>query len=207
MKKIDFKNPVFVKTALKPEQYPKLFCEDGTPMVEIAVAGRSNVGKSSLINHLFRHGKMARTSATPGKTQALNFFTIDDVIAFTDLPGYGFAKVPAHVRRSWGPMIQSYLEKRTPLKLILFLFDIRRMPNDDDKQLLEWIVHNQKSMILVLTKVDKISRGERKGKAEKIIQAFGADNIHSTYYSVPKNIGRQELIRLIQEALTTEDEE
>jgi len=207
MKKIDFKNPVFVKTALKPEQYPKLFREDGAPMTEIAVAGRSNVGKSSMINHLFRHKKMARTSATPGKTQALNFYTIDGEVAFADLPGYGFAKVPEKIRRSWGPMIQSYLENRDRLKLILFLFDIRRMPNDDDRQLLEWIIHNEKSMILVLTKVDKLNRGERKAKAEKIVQAFGAENIQSTFYSVPKNIGRQELIRLIHEALITEEEE
>jgi len=206
MKKIEFKNPIFVKTALKSEHYPKLFCEDGTPMHEIAVAGRSNVGKSSLINHLFRHGKMARTSSTPGKTQALNFFTIDDTLAFTDLPGYGFAKVPEKVRRSWGPMIQSYMEKREHLKVILFLFDIRRMPNDDDRKLLEWVIHNEKSMILVLTKVDKLGKGQRQAQASKIIKAFGADNIQSTFYSVTKNIGRQELIRMINEALISEEE-
>jgi len=207
MKKIAFNNPVFVKTATQPDQYPRLFREDGTPMPEIAVAGRSNVGKSTLINHLFRHKKMARTSATPGKTQALNFFTIDETIAFADLPGYGFAKVPDKVRRSWGPMIQSYMEQRDPLKLILFLFDIRRLPNEDDLKLLEWIIHNEKAMILVFTKVDKIKKGQRKGQADKIIKAFGADNIQSTYYSATKNIGRQELIRLINEALTNEDEE
>jgi len=207
MKKIAFKHPIFVKTALSPKQYPKLHREDGTPMAEIAVAGRSNVGKSSLINHLFRHGKMARTSATPGKTQALNFFTIDDMLSVADLPGYGFAKVPEKVRRSWGPMIQSYLEAREQLKVILFLFDIRRMPNDDDLQLLEWIIHNEKSMILVLTKVDKLSKGQRQSQAKKIMDAFGAENIQSTFYSVTKNIGRQELIRLINEALLSEEEE
>lgn len=207
MKKYEFYNPVFVKTALKACQYPRLFCENGTPMPEIAVAGRSNVGKSSLINHLFRHGKMARVSSTPGKTQALNFFTIDESLAFTDLPGYGFAKVPNTVRKSWGPMIQSYLEERATLKVVLFLFDIRRLPNDDDKQLLEWIAHNHKSMILVLTKADKVSKNQRQANRQKILQSFEADNIVSTFYSVTKNMGRQELIRLINEALESEQEE
>ena len=150
---------------------------------------------------------MARTSSTPGKTQALNFFTIDDKLAFADLPGYGFAKVPEKVRRSWGPMIQSYVEKREHLKVILFLFDIRRMPNEDDLRLLEWVIHNEKSMILVLTKVDKLRKGQRQAQANKIIKALGAENIQSTFYSVPKNIGRQELIRLINEALISEEEE
>ncbi|NGX57170.1 MAG: putative GTP-binding protein EngB [Chlamydiae bacterium] len=207
MKKYEFRDPIFVKTVLKSEHYPRLFSEDGRPMSEVAVAGRSNVGKSTLINHLFRHRKMARTSSTPGKTQALNFFTLDGSLAFTDLPGYGFAKVPEKIRKSWGPMIQSYLENRDHLKVILFLFDIRRMPNDDDRQLLEWIIHNEKSMILVLTKVDKVSKNERKANCQKILRSFGADNIVPTFYSATKNIGRQELIRLINEALQSEEEE
>lgn len=204
LKKIDFINPQFVTTAVKADQYPKLYREDGQPMPEIAVAGRSNVGKSSLINHLFKHGKMARTSSTPGKTQALNFFTLNEELSFADLPGYGFAKVPDKVRQSWGPMIQTYLEKRETLKVILFLFDIRRLPNDDDLRLLEWIIHNEKAMILVLTKTDKIPKGKRKEKAKQIVEVFGAENIQYTFYSVTKNIGRQELIRTIHEALISE---
>jgi GTP-binding protein len=204
--KYEFKNPQFIKSAVKPENFPVLRDIGGRILPEIAVAGRSNVGKSSLINHLFRHGKMAKTSQTPGKTQLLNFFTINDALAFCDLPGYGFAKVPGNIRRSWGGMIQAYLEGRPSLKLILFLFDIRRTPNDEDRQLLDWIAHNHKAMILVLTKSDKLKKGVRQGARQKILKAFNADNIHAVFYSTTKNLGRPQLINLINEALTTEEE-
>ncbi len=204
--KYEFKNPQFIKSAAKTENFPVLRGEGGGVLPEIAVGGRSNVGKSSLINHLFRHGKMARVSATPGKTQLLNFFTLDDSLAFVDLPGYGFAKVPGHIRKSWGELIQTYLESRTSLKLILFLFDIRRTPNDEDRELLEWIAHNQKSMILVLTKADKLSKGARHAACQKILKSFNAENIYATFYSTTKNLGRPQLINMINEALITEEE-
>lgn len=198
---IPFKTPKFIKSAVKPSGYPRIFDLSGNPLPEIAVVGRSNVGKSSLINHLFRHGKMAKTSATPGKTQLLNFFSIDDRLAFVDLPGYGFARVPAKTKAAWGPMIEGYLAGREHLQLILFLFDIRRMPNEDDLRLLDWIIAYDKPMILVFTKIDKLKKGERKGKIDKILQAFPAENICYTTYSTTKNIGRKELISLIHEAL------
>lgn len=199
--KFHFKNPRFVKSAVKPENYPVLRDEGGHILPEIAVAGRSNVGKSSLINHLFRHGKMAKISSTPGKTRLLNFFTIDDSLAFVDLPGYGFAKVPKTVKIKWGEMVQTYLSERSSLQLILFLFDIRRLPTGEDKELLEWIAYNQKSMILVLTKVDKLSKGAREGMRQKILNSFEAENVHTVYYSTTKNEGRPQLIKMINEAI------
>lgn len=194
----------FIKTAIQPKDYPVLRDKSGKLLPEIAVAGRSNVGKSSLLNHLFHTKNLVKTSSTPGKTQALNFFTWNDDLAFADLPGYGYAAVSHSVRQQWGPMVQAYLEKREPLQLILFLLDIRRVPNDDDRKFVDWVVHNQKAMILVLTKVDKVNQSEKKINTQKILEGLNAENLHYVYYSVPKNQGRHELMRMIQDALTDE---
>ena len=173
-------------------------------MPEIAVAGRSNVGKSSLLNHLFQQKGMVKTSSTPGKTQAINFFTLNDQVAFVDLPGYGFAKVPDNIRKQWGPMIQTYLQKRETLKLILFLFDVRRIPTGEDKEFLEWIALNNKSAILVLTKVDKLTKNELNANTKKILEKFNTENLHYVHYSVPKNVGRKELMWIISDAINDE---
>ncbi|MEC7839896.1 MAG: ribosome biogenesis GTP-binding protein YihA/YsxC [Chlamydiota bacterium] len=202
MPKFNFKDPVFIKTALKEEHYPTLRDEHGNEMVEIAVAGRSNVGKSSLLNHLFQRKGLVKTSATPGKTQALNFFTVDDSLALVDLPGYGFAKVPHHVRKTWGPMVQQYLDGRPTLKLVLLLFDIRRVPNADDFQMMDWLIHSGHAVIVVLTKVDKVKANERKANTQKILKAFNIDNLYYTYYSSTKNVGRKELISMVNDALS-----
>jgi GTP-binding protein len=194
----------FVKTAILPKDYPVIRNARGQVLPEVAVAGRSNVGKSSLLNHLFHSKHLVKTSSTPGKTQALNFFIFEDHLAFADLPGYGYAQVPQSVKKQWGPMVRSYLEKRETLKLILFLIDIRRIPNEDDLQLLDWIAHEQKAMILVLTKVDKVNRNERKLNTEKIIESLGAGNVHYVYYSATKNQGRRELLAMIEEAVADE---
>lgn len=201
---IHFANARFIKTALLPQDYPILKDQSGNVLPEIAIAGRSNVGKSSLLNHLFRSQKLVKTSSTPGKTQAINFFTSSDKLCFVDLPGYGYAQVPLSVKKQWGPMVKSYLSQRESLKLILFLLDIRREPNDDDRQFVEWVAHNQKAMILVLTKVDKVNQKDKRINTQKIVEGLGVENVHYTYYSVPKNRGRPELIRLIQEALIDE---
>ncbi len=197
----------FIKTALLPKDYPIIRNEKWQILPEVAVAGRSNVGKSSLLNHLFHTKNLVKTSSTPGKTQAVNFFVFEDFLAFADLPGYGYAQVSQSVKKQWGPMIQAYLEKRDTLKLILFLMDIRRIPNEDDLQFLDWVVHHQKAMILVLTKVDKVTRNERNLNTNKIIEALGAGNIHYVYYSATKNIGRRELLAMIQEAVAEESQE
>ena len=137
MRRSNFQKATFVKSAVKKNDYPIIRNESGVILPEIAIAGRSNVGKSSLLNHLFLSKNLVKTSSIPGKTQLINFFSIDDTFAFVDLPGYGYAKVPQAIRQDWGPMIQTYLEPRESLKVILFLFDIRREPNEDDYKFME----------------------------------------------------------------------
>lgn len=204
MTALHFKNPKFITTAIWPKDYPRLLNPSGKPLLEIAVAGRSNVGKSSLLNHLFQSKNLVKTSSVPGKTQAINFFTLDEKIVFVDLPGYGYAKVPVSVRKQWGPMMQRYLKEREELQLILYLFDIRRIPNEEDIQFLEWMAMAGKAVILVLTKVDKVKLNEKKQATQKIMESFGAENLHFVHYSSTKNAGRKELIAMIQDALSEE---
>jgi DNA polymerase-3 subunit epsilon len=194
----------FVITAVGVKGYPIIKDNRGTILPEIAVAGRSNVGKSSLLNHLFQSQKLVKTSSVPGKTQALNFFTFEERIVFADLPGYGYAEVPLAIKKQWGPMVQQYLANRESLKLILFLIDIRRIPNEEDLQFLDWVVHHRKSMILVLTKVDKLKSVEVKLNTQKILEGLKAANIHYVHYSVTKNRGRKELLAMVKEALKEE---
>ncbi|MFI5344104.1 MAG: ribosome biogenesis GTP-binding protein YihA/YsxC [Chlamydiales bacterium] len=196
----------FVKTALQPKDYPQIRNPSGQLLPEVAVVGRSNVGKSSLLNHLFHTKSLVKTSSTPGKTQTLNFFSFNDELAFADLPGYGYAKVPASVKKQWGPMVRTYLEKRETLKLILLLLDIRRIPNEEDLQIMNWIAHQQKALILVLTKTDKVNQREQRENTENIFKAFNAANLHHVIYSVPQNKGRRELLAMIKEAIKDESE-
>jgi GTP-binding protein len=199
-----FKHAKFIKTALLAKDFPIVRSQSGKILPEIAVAGRSNVGKSSLLNNLFQSKGLVKTSSTPGKTQAINFFIVDDSLSFVDLPGYGYAKVPISVRKEWGPMVQNYLHTRETLKLILFLFDIRRIPNQEDKEFIEWVAKNQKAMILVITKVDKVNQKEKRDNTKNILEALNTENLHHIFYSTTKNVGRKELIRLIDEALEDE---
>lgn len=201
MKIPPFKDVQFIKSSTKVAEYPHPKMRNGNPMIEIAVAGRSNVGKSSLLNDLFRRKNLVKTSSTPGKTQLLNFFSVDDQLCFVDLPGYGYAEVPMSVRKRWGPMIQTYLDSRPYLSLMLFLFDIRRMPNEEDALLMDWIIKKQIPMILVLTKIDKVTASEKVRQAKKIIEAFDCKNLHFVYYSTLKHIGRHELVALLDGAL------
>lgn len=201
MSKLQFKSSKFIKSAVDPKGYPKLFDSSGRLLTEVAIAGRSNVGKSSLINHLFQKKGMAKTSSTPGKTQLLNFYTVDDLLAFVDLPGYGYAKVPGEVRREWGPMIEGYLSSRPTLKLVLLLFDIRREPTEEDQQMVQWLMHYDKPFILVLTKVDKVSMGELKRNTKKILQAFAIANLDYVHYSSTKNVGRPNVIGILKKVI------
>lgn len=190
----------FITTAMLPSQYPQLRSLSGTLLPEVAVAGRSNVGKSSLLNHLFHSNKLVKTSSTPGKTQALNFFIANEVV-FVDLPGYGYAKVPASIRREWGPMVQKYLEKREQLQAVLLLFDIRREPQEDDIQMIRWAVAVKKPIILVLTKIDKVNQSEREHNKKNILALMGVEKSPVICYSVPKNFGRKELCAALQAVL------
>lgn len=190
--KLQFQNPRFLKTAVKPDQFP-----DFGTLPEIAVVGRSNVGKSTLLNHLFKAKNLVKTSSTPGKTQAVNFFSLDEEVIFADLPGYGYAKVPLQERKKWASLIESYLTDKP--NLILFLIDIRRTPNADDLQMLDWIEASGIPAILVLTKVDKVKRGERAKQTKNIVGML--NSLPHVHYSAVKNEGRNQLISHICEVL------
>lgn len=149
-------------TAVKPDQYPEI------GPIEIALAGRSNVGKSSLINTLLNRKKLARTSSSPGKTQTLNFYEVNELFRFVDLPGYGYAKVSKSEREAWGRMINRYLEGRENLGEIFLLLDIRHKPNEHDIMMYNWILEQGFKGYIIATKGDKLSGNER-SKAVKVI--------------------------------------
>lgn len=129
-------------------------------MIEIAFAGKSNVGKSSLINGLLNRKALARTSASPGKTQTINFYNINRKLYFVDLPGYGYAKVSMEIKEKWGKMIERYLNSSKQLKLVFLLIDIRHKPSENDKNMYDWIVHNGFQPVIIATKLDKIKRSQ-----------------------------------------------
>lgn len=137
-------------------------------MVEIAFAGRSNVGKSSLINALMNRKSYARTSSQPGKTQTINFYNINDALYFVDLPGYGYAKVSQEVVKKWGRMIDGYLENSRVLRLVFLLVDIRHKPNQNDIQMYQWCLHYGFNPIIIATKEDKIKRSQKSKQIRQI---------------------------------------
>lgn len=158
----------FIKSSFKESQYPP------ADKPEIAFAGKSNVGKSSLLNVLVNRKKMARTSSTPGRTQSLNFFEIiDKSMYMVDLPGYGFASVPLQVKRSWGNMVETYLRVRPNLKAVVVILDIRREPGEGDLDLLNWLNQYGLKSIPVLTKADKLSRAQGMERARLIGKELG----------------------------------
>ncbi|GAK60402.1 probable GTP-binding protein engB [Candidatus Vecturithrix granuli] len=150
-----FQNVHFIKSAVKPEQYPQ------HNLPEIAFIGRSNVGKSSLLNTLVNKKNLARISNTPGRTQQINFFHIDEKLCFVDLPGYGYAKVPESVRKQWKPMIESYLTQSQHLKGVVLIVDARHKPTQHDVLMREWLLSYQIPTIIVATKIDKIPKTKR----------------------------------------------
>lgn len=190
MKKYAFSHARFLLSAL--EQFPELRDQHGSLMPEIAIAGRSNVGKSSLINHLFNHKNLARTSSTPGKTQTLNFFDVDNQLVLVDLPGYGFAKRSHDTQEKWATSIDRYLQNRPTLALILLLIDSRRMPTEDDLAFIEWAHHFHKPILIIFTKSDTLSEHERKKNTETALKFLNeADSI---YYSIKDSRSRKALI-------------
>lgn len=181
----------FLLSTLK--EFPTLKDPRGKLFPEIALAGRSNVGKSSLINHLFNQNKLAKTSATPGKTQLLNFFSIDERFLLADLPGYGFAKAPPEEIAKWSEAINTYLNNRPTLRLILLLVDSRREPNKEDHDLMEWASAKQIPLLLILTKTDKLSTTEKMALAKKYPEGI--------LYSIMNNDSRRHLEKRIEHYL------
>lgn len=174
-------------------EFPTLKNPKGDLLPEIALVGKSNVGKSSLINHLFQEKKLARTSATPGKTQLLNFFLVDDLFLLVDLPGYGFAKAPLEEVAKWGLAIDTYLNTRSTLRLILLLIDSRRGITQEDESLLSWSSLKKIPVLLIFTKTDKLSSQELKTQMKKYPDAL--------HYSILTQHSRPLLEKKIQEAL------
>ena len=156
----------FIKSAFQKDHYPP------PDLPEIAFAGRSNVGKSSLINTLVNRKRLARTSSTPGRTQAINFFRQGNRLYLVDLPGYGFARVPVSVKKSWRGMVETYLKERENLKGVVVIVDIRRDLSRGDADLLEWLHFYGIPPILVLTKADKLSRQKARNRAAVIRRAL-----------------------------------
>jgi GTP-binding protein len=152
----------FLKSAFDESQYPP------ADKTEVAFAGRSNVGKSSLLNTLVNRKNLARTSSTPGRTQALNFFRVHDRFTFVDLPGYGYARVSREVKKSWRGMVESYLRNRPNLKAVVVIVDIRRDLEEDDRSLMEWLKQEGKNVLPVLTKIDRLTRRDRESRARKM---------------------------------------
>lgn len=183
----------FLKSAFKEDDWPR----DNKP--EIAFLGRSNVGKSSLINSLLGVRGLARTSSTPGRTQSLNFFTINDQFYFVDLPGFGYARVPKDIRSSWGDMVTGYLAKRRQLVLSIHIVDSRHEPTKQDLQLHEWLTLNNKPRLLVATKSDKLSNNELKKNLERITRVLETDSV--VPYSARTGRGKDEIWRAIKSAI------
>lgn len=184
----------FIKSAVDPFYYPD------ASLPEVAFVGRSNVGKSSLINTLVNRKRLAKTSNTPGRTQLINFFVINKNLSFVDLPGYGYAKVPVSVKKGWKAMVERYLEGRENLRLVVMILDIRRNPSENDGQLIQWLRNNNIKTVFVLTKTDKLSRGQVNISRRKIGEDLGVPYDELIPFSARTRSGKDELWRMIENA-------
>jgi len=191
--KINYSN--FITSATKPSQYPI------HPLAEIAFIGKSNVGKSSLINMLLERKKLAKVSSTPGKTTLINFFDVNGTLSFVDLPGYGYASRSKKQQQSWGVMIETYLSIRENLMLFFLLLDVRRTPSENDLQILTWLKSYTKNFAIILTKADKLNHKERNKQIKKISEITGIDKKSFYVISSLKKTGRKEVLQLIDKTL------
>lgn len=193
------KTAELIAVGVQPKQYPEMV------VPEIAFAGRSNVGKSSLINTLIGRKRLARTSSSPGKTQTINFYEVNSTFRIVDLPGYGYAKVSKTEREKWGAMIEKYLSTRENLLKVVQLVDIRHAPSTQDKQMYEWLKHFELDGFVVATKADKISKNELQKKLSVIrkeLQLKPDDQIFPI--SSLKKQGHEDLLKAIEGLLEEE---
>ena len=178
------KSADFVKSAVKPSHYPPEI------LPEIAFSGRSNVGKSSLINTLVNRKRLVKTSSTPGRTQLINFFDINNAFSFVDLPGFGYARVPESIKRTWGPMVETYLSTRKTLKGVVLIMDIRRIPGTQELEFIEWLRYYTIPIILILTKADKLSKSKQMNQHIAITKILGVDRNDLILFSAKSRKGK-----------------
>ncbi len=174
-------------SAVSKKQYP----DDSLP--EIALAGRSNVGKSSFINRMIQRRKLARTSSKPGKTQTLNFYKINDLFYFVDVPGYGYAQVSKQERNKWGQMMEEYFELREQLKCVALITDVRHEPTKDDIQMYQYINHLQLPTVVIATKIDKVSKGKQQKYINRMKQYLQVTSDYQVIaFSAETGVGKDE---------------
>jgi GTP-binding protein len=195
MKAMKIKKAELVKSAgckkdFPPERFP-----------EVVLAGRSNVGKSSLINTLAARRSLAKTSNTPGKTRSVNFYLIDDSWFLVDLPGYGYARVSRQVQKKWGSLIEDYLAGRKTIIMVIHVVDLRHEPPEQDRQMAAWLRHAAFSAVVVATKADKISRGKRAKQREVVARALDLAPGEVLLFSSQTGEGRDDLYRIIEQKL------
>ncbi len=184
----------FVKSATRPSEYPP------GNLPEIAVAGKSNVGKSSLINALVNRKNLAKTSSSPGRTQTINFFRVNEKISLVDLPGYGYAKVSLRIRETWKPMVESYLQTREGIRMVVLILDARRGASPEDLTLLDWLDYHQIPSLVVLTKADKLSQLERARQKKTLAEIPLLNGKPTCFFSALTGEGKDDLWRHIQGA-------
>ena len=189
------KSATFIKSAVKPNQYPP------AELPEIAFAGRSNVGKSSLINALVNRKRLVKTSSTPGRTQLINFFDINGLFTFVDLPGYGYAKVPERIKKAWGPMVEAYISTRTTLKCVVLIIDIRRTPDPKDIDMKRWLSQFNIPLITVLTKADKLKKLKQKSQQSLISTTLDLSLDECILFSAKSKLGKKEMWEALEKQI------
>lgn len=193
---MDVNNVELIISAVRPEQYPE------TDLPEYALAGRSNVGKSSFINTMIRRKSMARISQKPGKTQTLNFYKIEEALFFVDVPGYGFAKVSKTEREKWGVMIETYITSREQLRGVIQIVDLRHKPTEDDRMMYEFLKYYDIPVIVVATKADKIPRSKWQKNAKIVRETLDFDSDDKfVLFSSETKMGKDEAWQFIKEGM------
>lgn len=196
-------NVTLHKVGVKPSQFP----DDTEYLPEFAFVGKSNVGKSSLINSMVNRKSLARTSQNPGKTRTINFYNVENLVYFVDLPGYGYAKISKSESEKWGKMIEDYLNQRNALKCIILLIDVRHSLGKGDKQMLDWLRFYGHDIMIVATKADKLTRNQLFKQKQLLKKETGvADDKFLTFSSETKD-GREELWNKILEYVEKDKEE
>jgi GTP-binding protein len=190
----------FIKSAVKPDQYPEY------DFPEIAFAGRSNVGKSSLINTLIQRKDMVKTSSKPGCTQLINFFMVNETLSFVDLPGYGYAKVSKKIRAQWQPMINLYLSKRESILGLVLLIDVRRDPGKEEIDMMKWLESHEMPYLVILTKSDKLSKTKLQKRLTSICEQIDREEDSVILFSSKTKKGREKVMDEIKNLIDWNDD-